>query len=413
LQPASQVVEHVDATIRPPRPVTVDVGVDFLHRKLGLALGADEMRALLQRLQFGCTIDGDSLHVDVPAWRSTGDVALPEDIVEEVARLYGYDNFPFTPPVVKLEKPAIQMTARTERRVREYFAFRGGMREVVSYPWVAAQSLEAAGMTEVPTIGLATPPAAAVRLAPSLIPQMLVNVATNLRHVAQFRIFELMRVFLPQAPATEGGKEKLPAQPHHVAGAFVGTDAATLFLEAKGILEMLDRNVQVAPLAFSEDVYVAWGDPAARLSIRSNGQAIGALAVVAARAKRLAGIRRAEVVMFELNVDALIPLPSRENRPEPLLTYPRVDFDISMIVDTDVTWSDARSVASSADELVRSVTFVDQYVGPQVPLGKKSLTIRLTIGSDNRTLVREQIDEIARKVMSELRSRVDAIIREE
>jgi phenylalanyl-tRNA synthetase beta chain len=413
LQPESRIVEHVDTVSRRPAPVTIDVGVKFLQRKLGLELSADEIRALLRRLQFGCTIDGDTLHVEVPSWRSTGDVSLPEDIVEEVARLYGYDNFAFTPPVVKLEKAVIQPRLRTQRRVREYFAFRAGMREVVSYPWMTAQALDAAGMSQVPTLGLATPPAAGVRLAPSLIPHMLENVSANLRHLTQFRIFELTRVFRPRLAESAEGEETLPEQPHSLAAALVGSDAATLFFEAKGILEMLDRTVQVAPLSFSEDVDVPWGDPAARLAIRSDGKTIGALAVASARAKRLAGIRRAEVVMLELNVDALTPLPSRNNRPEPLPTYPQVDFDISMVIGVGVKWAEARAVALAADEMVRAVTFVDHYVGPQVPAGSKSLTIRLQIGSDRGTLVREQIDEIARKVMAELRSRLQAVIREE
>ena len=413
-QPSSRCLQNADVIVAPSPALSVDVPITFLQRKLGVALPAEEMRRLLERLEFGCAVIGDALHVDIPSWRATGDVSLPEDIVEEVARLYGYERLGFTPPVVRLEKSVIQPRRRTERRVREYLAFRAGMREVVSYPWVTAQALDAAGMSDVVTIGLANPPAADMRLAPSLVPQLLSNVAANLRHQPQFRIFEMGRVFLPSGGSEDvGGKERLPDQPHHVAGAFVGNDPRTLFLEAKGVIERLDRTVQVTRLSFSDAVDVGWGDPAAQLAISSDGMQIGVLAIASARARRKAGVRRAEVALFELNVDALTPLPSRDNSVEPIPTYPQVEFDISMIVANSVRWAEAFEIASRADDLVRAVTFVDDYVGSQVPVGHKSLTIRLHLGSDQGTLVREQIAETAAKVVSELSARLNAVIRKE
>lgn len=413
--PDCRVVGYTDAVAKTTQPVHVDVPVTFLHRRLGIELPAAELRALLLRLQFGCKEKDGVLHVDVPSWRATGDVSLPEDIVEEVARLYGYENLPFTPPAVRLEKPVIQLRSRTERRVKEYLGFRAGMREVVSYPWVTAQSLDAAGMSGVATIGLAQPPTADARLAPSLIPNMLSNVALNLRYQQQFRIFELARVFLPPGPSgpspLSGTGESLPHQPHHIAAALVGADAGTLFLEAKAILDRLARAVQVAPLAFGDDSPAPWGDPAARLAILSNGTPIGVLAVATARAKRKAGIRRAEVALFELDADALTPLASRTNVFTPLPTYPVVEFDISLIVPRAVRWTEALSIASQADPLVRSVSFVDEYIGAQVPDDRKSLTLRLHLGSDEGTLVREQIDATAAKVIEELTGRLGGVVR--
>jgi len=413
-QPSCRVVQHADVIVAQSPAITVDVPISFLQRKLGVELPAEEMRRLLERLEFGCSVTGGTLHIDVPSWRATGDVSLPEDIVEEVARLYGYERLGFTPPVVALEKSVNQPHRRVERRVREYLAFRAGMREVVSYPWVAAQALDAAGMSDVETIGLAHPPSADMRLAPSLVPQLLANVASNLRHQSSFRIFEMGRVFIPAGTQERADdKEHLPVQPHHVAAALVGSDAGTLFLEAKAVIERLDRVVQVERLSFSDSAPAGWGDPAAQLAITSDGKPIGVIAIVSARAKRKAGIRRAEVALFEIDVDALNPLPSRDNHVKPLPTYPEVDYDISMIVALSVRWADALDIASKAGEMVRAVTFVDEYVGAQVPAGHKSLTIRLHLGSDQGTLVREQIDEAASRVVAELTARLNAVIRQE
>ncbi len=83
------------------------------------------------------------LHVTAPSWRSTGDITLPDDILEEVARLMGYENFDFIPPKVVLEKPINQRKVEMERSVREYLAFRCGMQEIFTYPWIEDEYIEA------------------------------------------------------------------------------------------------------------------------------------------------------------------------------------------------------------------------------------------------------------------------------
>jgi phenylalanyl-tRNA synthetase beta chain len=410
-QPTAQVVAHVDSFPRPLPVISVDVDVAFLHRRLGRELPEAQMRGLLERLGF--VVEGEGrLAVRVPSWRATGDVSLPEDIVEEVARLYGYEALGFSPPIVALVAPVIQPRRRMERRLKEALAFQAGMREVVSYPWVSAALLDASGMAGVPTVGLAHAPTADMRLAPSLVPQLLGLVASNLRYFDAFSIFELDRVFSPELVPTPGVDERLPMQPRKLAAALVGPDAAQLFYRAKGVIESLARAVQCEPIGFSRDVEAPWGDPAARLGLTTGGRGIGALAVVSSRAKRKAGIRGAEVAMFELDVDSLTPYSSRHNELVPLPTFPQVDFDINVVVERSVEWADLQRIAAVADPLVRQVSFVDEYVGEQVPAGHKSVTLRLRLGSDAGTLVRAQIDAAAGQVIAALREHFQAVVRD-
>lgn len=412
LCPGSRVVAHVDAHPRPTPPVTVTVSTDFLHRRLGRELGAEAMKALLSRLGFE-TEGSAQLTVHVPSWRATGDVDLPEDIVEEVGRLYGFEALGFSPPRVSLDAPVIQPRRRMERRLKEYLAFRCGLREVVSYPWVSGRLLEAAGLAEVPTVGLAHPPSPDQRLAPSLVPQLLGVIGANQRYTEDFAVFELNRVFRPAAgPPPEG----LPDQPKHLAAAFVGTDAAALFYRAKGALEGLAAGVQVAELGLvrvpaDSGELPAWADPAAVLALQVGERVVGHLAVLGARSKRLAGIKRGEAVIFELSVEALEPHASRENTYRPLPTFPQVDFDISVIVDRAVRFAEVRAQAAEAHELVRGVAFVDEYTGEQVPEGQKSLTLRLCLGAADRTLVREEIDGAAAAVIAGLTERFGGQVR--
>jgi phenylalanyl-tRNA synthetase beta chain len=125
------------------------------------------------------------------------------------------------------------------------------------------------------------------------------------------------------------------------------------------------------------------------------------------RARRLAGIRRGAVAMFELNLDGLAPLPSRENRYTALSEYPQADFDVSLIFSDSVSWRSIRDVARTAHDLLRDVVFVDEFRGRDVPPGHKSLTLRLRIGDPGKTLRAEEISEVAKAVTAALSSAFD------
>lgn len=105
----------------------------------------------------------------------------------------------------------------------------------------------------------------------------------------------------------------------------------------------------------------------------------------------MAGIKRGELVMFELDLDALAPLPSRENRFDPIANYPQADVDISLIFEASTPWSLIHRHASVGG-VVREVLFVDDYRGKGIPDGRKSITLRLRIGEPGRTLTSEEIN---------------------
>ncbi len=394
-QPEAEATGFVDNFPAPIEPPAVKTTVEFINRRLGAQHSEAEVCAMLERLGFGVSCDRGHLTVQVPSWRATGDVSLPEDLVEEVGRLYGYENLEFFPPVVKLERSIRQPRLSLERRIREYLAGPGSMREIVSYPWVEERYLEAAGMN--PPLGLTSPPAPDTQgLQPSLIPQMLWAVASNLRFFQEFRIFQVARVF-PSSALTvlhEGG-EKLPPQPKHLSAALVGKDADRLFLEAKGILEALGREVQMEPLGLSgEPEPVSWAEPAGQLTVRLGEESVGRLGAVSARTMRLAGIRRSAVALLEIDLTRLQPLPSRENRYQAIPRFPQNECDLSLVLPVEVRWADLHDVLGGAHPLVLAVQLIEEYRGDPVPAGKKSLLVRATIGSSERTLEGKDLEEV-------------------
>ena len=411
LQPDATLSAFRDVYPAPPEPVQVTVGVAFLHRRLGKELPVEEMCALLERLGFETQADGERIQVTVPTWRATGDVSLPEDIVEEIARLYGYEALGFVPPQVVLSAPVLQPKRRLDRRLKEAMAFRMGFREVVSYPWVSESLLGAAGLEEEPTLRLAESPVPGGRLAPSLVPQMLGMIARNVRWSQEFRLFEVGRVFHPGSAPTPGFDEKLPHQPRMLCAALVGQDVSALFYQAKAVIEALPREAQCGLISFGPGAS-PWADPAASLALFCDGQRIGGLGILSSRSKRLAGIRKTEAAVLELNVDALVPNASRENRYTRLPRQPRVTHDISIILRRSVRWEQVMSVLTGCTPALASIAFVDEYTGAPIPDDRRSLTLRLTLGDGEHTLTREEIDAAASQVTARLKDELGGYIRE-
>ena len=394
--------------VRTEQPA-IEVTIPFLSTRLGNPVTAEDVTRYLVPLGFTTEADGDLLRIIPPSWRSTGDVSLPDDILEEVARMIGYDNFAVIPPKIVLEKPVNQPKVRLDRNLREYLAFRCGFQEVFTYPWVHEKYIQAAGSEPDGLLSLSTPPAPENRfLRSSLIPGLLETVVTNLKYYDAFRVFELTQVFARGAMSPSVPSEVLPRQERHLAGALTGGNAEKLFFEAKGILESLARGCQMQALSFSREEQPAWAEKKVWLNIVADGAVAGSVGLVSLKTNNAAGIRRAQTVAFELNVEKLAPLPSRTNVFTHLPLFPLVEQDLSILLEEDVPWVDIEAIIRP---LVKDLEFIDEYKGKQVPEGKKSVTLRVLLGLDEGTLTAEQIEGKMQTIVKQIGRKLGAEIR--
>ncbi len=386
--------------VRAEYPV-IDVPMSFLNSRLGRVIQREEVVALLAPLGFDVAARGEVLQVRVPSWRGTGDVSLADDVLEEVARMIGYDAFAFIPPRVRLERAIRQRGPEADRAIREYLSFHAGMQEVFTYPWVPQRYLEAAGIDPAACLRLSAPPAPdAAHLRPSLVPGLLESIVVNQRHFDSFRVYEFTQVFAPGASHPSDANETLPSQERRVGGAVVGTDPLRLFREAKGVLEALPRMAMLAPFAFEQREKPAWADPKVWLNVVDGEAVIGSLGILSAQAASHAGIKRLHTALFELSADQLQPLPSRENRFQPLPTFPLVELDLSVVLEEDVAWSELERLIL---EVARRCAFVEEYRGQQIPAGKKSVMFRYWLESDAGTWTAEQIDAETARLLHRIR----------
>ena len=393
----------------------IDVTLSWLERRLGKPLTPGDVKKM-ELLGYQVTFDGDNMHVVVPTWRSTGDVSIKADIMEEVARMYGYENFEAAPITTSFDGAINQLDKDLERKIKEYLSFRCGMQEIFTYPWMDELYVNAVLQSTDGILALSTPPSPAERFVrSSLLPNLCKTVVKNERYFDEFAIYETAQVFRDENYTTPyDPREKLPSQRKHVAGAFVcgGKDVTTLFRKAKGVLEMMPRYTHMEGFTLKQVEKPVWADNVVWLNVYLGEERIGDLALLSKKVSMECGIKNLNVMLFELDQDCLKPFRSRTNSFTHLPEYPMTEYDISVLLPGEVKWEDvAQTIRGVKSELFHGAHFVDEYRGKQVPDGKKSVTVRLAIGSKEKTLTSAEIEDVANGVINKLVKRFGAELR--
>jgi phenylalanyl-tRNA synthetase beta chain len=378
--------------IAPPPPILLPM--DWLVRKLGKDVGPDEVRDILQRLEFGVSQAAAGhapgvFAVTVPSWRATKDVSLKDDLVEEVGRMIGYDSIEPRPPAVLTTVPPANEERAFHRRVRAIFADQG-FTEVYNYSFVAEADARAFGMEPADHVTVANPIApnqSLLRM--SLLPELRANVLENSKHCDAFRIFEIGRE-IHQQP------QGLPRETPHLAAAIYSKDGdgAAGLLEMKRAAECLMPGAEARPAAARP-----YEHPARAAEIHWRG-------VVAGRLFELHPLlAEGRTAMLDLDLPLVQAAAPKAQGYTPIRRYPSSAFDLSVVARDRELVGDLRgNLAALAGPLLQSIVYQRQYAGPPLAEGTKSVSFRLTLGSQERTLSSEEVAEIRARLIDGMRA---------
>ena len=415
LYPEMKVTAFKDLYEKKLQKAEIDVDFDWLDRRLGKRIPQEVVARKLGAMGYEVSFTDTGMHIVVPTWRSTGDVSIKADIMEEVARMYGYENFEATTITTSFDGAINQLNVDLVRKVKEYLAFRCNMQEIFTYPWMSDEFVHALMPTTDGILALATPPSPTEKYVKcSLLPNICKAIVKNERNFDEFDIFEEAQIFLDSEYTSNYKGEKLPAQKKHLGCAFVGSsdDISSLFRRAKGVIGMMPRYTHMEAFTFEKVEKPYWADDTAWLNIMLNGKKIGDLALLSKKAALACGIKVLSAVLVELDMDALEPFKSRTNHFSHIPEFPINNYDLSFLVDSMVKWDDIYGcVMAKKNELLRDVLFVDEYKGKQIPAGKKSVTIRLVISSNEKTLTGPEIEQVANSVLKRISKTLGAEIR--
>ena len=390
----------------------VDVTKAFLDTRLGKVLDDSEISDTLRRLGFDVEFKNGVFHTVAPTWRSTGDISMRDDVLGEIARLVGYENFEAKPLPVNFENAVHQIEMDLNRHLREHLAFRCGFNEIFTYPWIDEKYIKAAKIDMAKGVRLATPPAPELAtLRQSLVPGALEAVVKNLRYYDEFKIFEVAEVFEKGEFHPSSEDETLPIHKLMLTGVVVGKDAKSLFFDAKGVVESLPRYCHMNGYQFKQVEKPSWADSEVYLNILNDDKEIvGSLGLVSVATLSDAGVKKASAAVFELDVKKLVPFTSRTNEFEHLPQFPLVEEDLSLLADEDVKWED---IYEAIKYMAKEVSFIEEYRGSQIPEGKKSIMIRIKLGNDDSTMTAKQIEKKTKNILNVLAKKTGVTLREE
>ncbi len=379
---------------------------------LGVDFSPEQIKETLVSLGFDVKPTGSGFLVTAPYWRS--DIALVEDVVEEVARIIGYDQIPTTmlsqPIPRQTPGPIISLKREVRRSLTGY-----GFQEVVNYSLTSLELINRLSPKPHPLkpapVRMANPMTAEQEyLRPSLRANLLAALAANRRHEAgSIRLFELGRVYQPRL-------EDLPSEPEVVCGLLSGPrlepswhsgEEAVDFFEAKGVVEGLLSQLGVAA-SFEPN-----GDeslrPSKQAAVVIEGKRLGVVGELhpkVAEAFELAGA----VYLFEINLTALLPFTLGHKLFQPIPRFPAIVRDIALVVDVGVTNRQVQDIIKGFP-LVSQVALFDLYTGGQLPPGKKSLAYRITFQSPSQTLTDDEVNKVLEKILGKLAKQLGATLR--
>jgi len=409
-----------------PRSITMPFAQ--IERLVGMPIPAEDALEILTRLGFTPDLTDGTLTVQVPSWRT--DVTLPQDVIEEVARIHGYDQLPAT--LITGTTPLVERDPvfLLERHIRRTLVASGAF-EARTYVTIADD--DAARWSDPETGGLVhvVEPANRVRLRnpiqaekpilrTSIIPALIDATAENLKHERTVRLFEIGHVYLGTAP------DALPDEPSTLGLVFAGqreafdrfhpraeTSDQLDYFDMKGVIDAVLARHQHPALTWSRLEHPALHPGRAAVATLPTGERLLVIGEVRPDVAATFGIEGTRLTIAELDIQLLHTLQdARAAGPVTVDKFLPAEQDFAIVVDADCPAEEVeRALRYGAGPLVTGVTLFDVFAGPQLGEHKKSLAYRVTFTAPDRALTDNELEKVRKKIEKTLKQQVEGVLR--
>ena len=393
-------------------PAVVTITLEKINRVLGTQISAEEVLRIFKRLRFEASWEDGRFTVIVPTRR--GDITIEEDLIEEVARLYGYDLLPKTLPAGRGTRGGLN-AIQQKRRATKRFLEGTGLYQATTYSLTSEEKAHQYALEKREPVRVAMPMSeerSVLRL--SLLPHLLESVAYNVaRKNESVALYEVGNVFLKKADGAQ------PEEQEHLAGAITGLWVANLwqgekkavdFFVAKGILEGLFEKLGVSGAISYHAATFEGLHPGRTAEILLDGEAIGFVGQVHPNVQKELDIK--ETYVFELKLEPVYHYPAEPVQYRPIPRFPAITRDIALVVDRDVEAARLQAIIREAGgTLLKSVSIFDLYEGGHMEPGKKSIAFSLTYFDPERTLTDEEVVARHEKVLDAVKEKAGAVLR--
>ncbi|KUP05762.1 phenylalanyl-tRNA synthase subunit beta [Bacillus coahuilensis p1.1.43] len=402
----------VEASTLQVEPAVVSITLDEVNRRLGTSISEGEVEGIFDRLGFGVSLQNSEFTVTVPTRR--GDITIPEDLLEEVARLYGYDHIPMTLPMGEAT-PGTLTKYQEKRRIVRRTLEGAGLYQAVTYSLTNETKATQYALVKSEPVKLLMPMSeerSNLRL--SIVPQLLEAASYNVaRKNDSVALYEVGSVFIKDET------EELPFEVEHIAGVLTGLwtnhpwqgeKKEVDFFVAKGILEALFTKLGVAPYIDYQKVNIEGMHPGRTAEILLNEEIIGFVGQIHPDVQKNLDLK--DTYVFELNAGTLFGEDKEPVKYTTIPRYPSITRDIALVVSNEVSAGEIKSVINAAGgKLLKEVNVFDLYEGEHMEEGKKSVAFSLTYVDPERTLTDEEVVKAHTKVLDAVKDKVGAELR--
>jgi phenylalanyl-tRNA synthetase beta chain len=392
----------VDDYPAPIQRAVIDITSEYIRKKIGQNLDDNSIIKTLTALQFDVVNNDGDLKVTAPHFRSTKDISMKDDVVEEVGRVFGYRNIDPAPPMVVCEPPVKNLFRYFEREVKDILAGSFSMTEVSGYSFTGEETLNSLKINEDKELRLRNPLSIELdRLRRSIVPNMMHFIKYNQRFFDSFDLFELGRVYLKD----DRKSADLVTENFRVTGTvFMKRSETPIFFEAKaiaaGLIEKLRiKNFKLIP---ATDNLPPYAHPGRSMKIEVDGKDAGLIFEVhpeAAQAFEFTG----NAAIFDMDLNILFDAEKNPVKFKELQKYPEVPFEISVVTDKKTYSETILNIVNKSDKnRITDAKVISVYEGAQLPDDKKSVSIKIIFASKEKTLEPAEIDELQKKVITAL-----------
>ena len=368
----------------------------FVDRYTGIKIDNDTIVKTLQSLGFTVSLNGDAFDVTVPSWRATKDVTMNADIIEEITRIYGYDNFAVHTTRSPLYPVRVDEVKRSEEKIKDILVKRYNLHELHSYVWAYYDEMKALGMEvedNIKLLNATNPNIETIRN--SMIPTQLCQVKTNVGYAPSFGIFEIGRV------VTGMTEDNLCVEKKMLAITLYSKDQEVkeLYFALRDMLAVITDDVKHRQLTFAEAAPKhSFEHPVNLNTILLDGNAVGTIGIVHPTVGKKID-KKASIVFAEMDMQAFADVKNASIVYDEPSKFPPMDYDISVVVPDGVLFADmAKCWENEGNGILKSAKPVDSYDTESF----HSETIRFEFSSNERTLSSAEVQEIMDKIVANL-----------
>ncbi|HAU66619.1 TPA: phenylalanine--tRNA ligase subunit beta [Candidatus Uhrbacteria bacterium] len=387
-----------DESAQSYQPIVFPFDEKAANRLMGIELPKKDQIAILKRLGF--TVQKNQ--VTVPYWRDH-DIEASVDFVEEIARVYGYDQFPSQLPSGELPQAFSNQGLMWERRVKHLLAG-AGLSESYSYSFVSQSQLEKYGIDVHTAVKLRNPLNSEQEyMRTSLVPSLLTSIEANQARIPQADVFELAPIYLAQIGA-------IPKQSLRLVIGSYSKEEEGLFVHAKGILERIFGQTGIRQWSLVSGTDQTRWHAGRSAVIVVGDKHVGTIGQVSRAVEQAFGID-VVAVLIDLDFEALLSSFTLAKTYKSIPSFPSVKRDLAFLVQERTQWESISQAVHQTSQLLEVFELFDVYRGKEIEEGKKSLAVHLSFRSSERTLEAAEVDEEIEKIRQVLENMFGAIMR--